>query len=364
MYNINVSKVFEKDYLFALIYFDVHIEGISLIENDRINQIYSRVAEVKLIRKDTYWEPYIVDVRFPQPKDLNQNYQAVTISTEEAAPIETTETKVDDLEKKFDQILSLLMEEKEKNKQTSETETQQPSPQQIDQTANKTEVNLNENPQDSATTVNTSSTENERVGEQTSPHATPVKTTSVNKAEESTKQARTNKQKIPQKENEKQGDSLLTFEEETPNEKNGASQAKTKEDIKILEPNKAYLPKKKKFGGPIFLIIVGMGSLGTSYYFDGKSNNLYDTYNTYLNVDDLVYADKSREEHYEEANDYHHYAYLTKYGGYAALGLGGTWLILKLLKKNKPVTAFDSNANQYYLSLTPNQFTATAKIKF
>ncbi len=388
LYNVNVSKVFEKDYLFALVYFDVHIEGYSIIENDVVNNIYSRVAEVKLIPKDTYWEPYVVDVRFPQEKDLNQNYQAVNISTEETAPIETTETKVEDLEQKFEQILDLLLEERAKNdqmqkeasakkeaeetlaKEESKEESKEPTKESI-----TTKVNLEETPQKETVDSEMAKVEKERVGEHPVQQTDVVETSPVEKIEEPREQiTKAQERKIPEstkKENE--SDSMVEFakETETPTEEPSiVAQQKPKKKTKNKENTEArkspttYLPQKKKLGGPIFFTLLGLGSIGSSFYFENKSDELYDVYNEHLDAEDSVYSDKSREEHYQEANDYHHYAYITKYGGYAVAGLGATWLILRLLKKDKNRMAFDPSANQYYLSLTPNQFSATAKIKF
>ncbi len=300
--NINISEVFRKEYMFALIYFDIEITGESIIENKMINNVHSRVAEVKLVKVDGYWEPLIANLRFPAPEDLQQNYSRVQISTEKTEPIQSKETRIESLEEKFDQLLEILAEEKSNEKSNAPSTGQEiaknpPSQSSSNKTAEKT---------------NTDSKQEKKADN--SPRNAPIET-SENIDKQGTKES--------------------------------PKSVVIKEESKAKNPMVKMPKQKKKLGIPITLLVLGGGSIGSSFIFNSKSDELYKVYENNLDPDNLVFNNLSRESHYQDANKWHHISYITKYGGATIAGIGAALLIVKLIKKDSNSSGLQK-ANVYY----------------
>ncbi len=89
--NITISEVFEKEYMFVLVFFDRDISGDSVYHNERIENTVGRVAEIKMTPNEGQWDLHIVGLRFPTKEDLARSYDKAEVF-ESDSPFKATNT--------------------------------------------------------------------------------------------------------------------------------------------------------------------------------------------------------------------------------------------------------------------------------
>jgi|GEM_PF-4501896 len=121
--NIRVSEVFEKDYLFVLVYFNRQLKGTSLYHNAEINNSVPRVAEVRLTKSESIWDMHIVNVRVPTQEDLAQSFKKATVFQSTKAFSEPSSSRIETLEKLLSDKNKEIEEREAKNSEWFRTRT-------------------------------------------------------------------------------------------------------------------------------------------------------------------------------------------------------------------------------------------------
>lgn len=121
--NIRVSDVFEKDYLFVLVYFNRQLKGTSLYHNAEINNSVPRVAEVRLTKSESIWDMHIVNVRVPTQEDLAQSFKKANVYQSTKVFQEPSSSRIETLEKLLTDKNKEIEEREAKNSEWFRTRT-------------------------------------------------------------------------------------------------------------------------------------------------------------------------------------------------------------------------------------------------
>ena len=107
------------------------------------------------------------------------------------------------------------------------------------------------------------------------------------------------------------------------------------QDIKQNSRSTNVYRPKAKLTLPISLSVIGVGSIVSGIIIDQKALDKHQQYLDNQNPNSEQYTSLSRDAWYQEANQQHQTGLLLKYGGYAALGVGLTWMTSAILKNKK-----------------------------